>query len=172
MATFQSEKVIATSYRNLDAVAMKAKVYFENDGYTVAVDKNAFGEFISISKGGIFKSILGMKTALNIEIKEVTGGISINAKVGIFGQQLIPSAISLFIAWPVLLTQITGLVKQSKLDDEAIKVVEDAVHNLEGSIPPGAQSSVTAAYIYCTACGNQLPYDAAFCSKCGAKQNH
>jgi hypothetical protein len=171
MATFQTDKFIDTNCINLKEIAKKTKTHFENSGYTVHVEENAFGQFISISKGGIFKSILGMKTALNIEIKETIGGISVSAKVGIFGQQLIPSAISLFIAWPVLLTQISGLVKQSKLDDEAIQVVEEAVHNLEVSGTYGGAFSTTAC-AFCTACGSRIAADAAFCSRCGAKQSH
>ncbi len=170
MATFKSDKFITTHYKSLDEVAKIAKTHFENNGYTVHVEGNAFGQFISISKGGIFKSILGMKTALNIEIKEAMGGISVSAKVGIFGQQLIPSAISLFIAWPVLLTQISGLVKQSKLDDEAISVVEEAVHTLEANGYSSYKTSTTTAGAFCTACGHQITVDAVFCSRCGAKQ--
>lgn len=166
MATFKSNKFIPTRLKDLSIVASEVKEYFGNNGYIVSVEDHAMGCFISISKGGMFKAVLGMKTALNIDIKLQPGGVSASAKVGIFGQQLVPSMISLFIAWPILVTQITGLVSQAKLDDEALDVIEQSIRKLE------LNSSVTDynTIIYCTACGNGLKAESKFCSECGEKQ--
>lgn len=165
MATFKSERFIKTDLKELGIVANSVKDHFEATGYAVLMEENALGYFISISKGGIFKAVLGMKTALNVEIRSMEGGISASAHVGIFGQQLLPSMISLFIAWPVLVTQITGLVKQSKLDDEALEVIEQSVRKIEA----GAGSHRNDGNGFCTACGSRLPAQAKFCSECGAK---
>lgn len=166
MATFKSEKFIPTNMKDLSAVANTVKEYFESKGYTVSMEDNAMGCFISLNKGGMFKAVLGMKTALNIEIRTLTGGVAANAKVGIFGQQLVPSMISLFVAWPVLVTQITGLVSQSKLDDEALEVIEKSIHSLEA----GENVTVNSASAFCTSCGSALKPGSRFCSECGAKQ--
>lgn len=165
MATFNSDKFIATGLKDLSVVANNVKEHFEYKGYLVSVNENAMGYFISISKGGMFKAVLGMKTALNVDIKTVQGGIMASAKVGIFGQQLLPSVISLFIAWPVLVTQITGLVSQSKLDDEALDTIEQSIHSLETTAYSTAQSGSK----FCTACGSMINSGGKFCPECGAK---
>jgi hypothetical protein len=131
MGTFNSSRTINTDIAELDDVEIVVRQHFENAGYTVSISKNSSGFFFSLTKGGIFKAVLGMKTSLNVEVKRVYNGIVIDAKVGIFGQQAIPTVISMLFLWPVLLTQIAGLVSQSKLDDEAINVVEDAIHRVE-----------------------------------------
>ena len=80
-------------------------------------------DYFSLSKGGIFKTVLGMKTALNVELTRLQGGVSISAKIGVFGQQAIPTMITLFVAWPVGLTQIGGMFQPSKVDDQEIGMV-------------------------------------------------
>ena len=87
------------------------------------------------------------------------------AGVGIFGQQVIPTMIMLFVAWPVLLTQIWGLVQQSKLDDKALAIAE-AVIRKSGSATPQAEIGDR----FCTKCGHKVLADAVYCSFCGTKQ--
>lgn len=164
MATFNSNKFIPTNLKDLSGVVQLTKQNFETKGYIVNVEDSSYGSFISLTKGGIFKTILGMKTSLNLDVKILSGGISVDAKVGIFGQQLIPSLIMWFVAWPVLLTQITGLVQQANLDDEAINVIETAVKQCENGAP------VESGTAFCVNCGSAMPENAAFCSSCGTKQ--
>ncbi len=167
MATFKSSKLIITDLKDLTEVAAYTKEYFTTQGYTVEVEESSFGFFISLTKGGMFKAVLGMKTALNIDIKSVGRGVAIDAKVGIFGQQLVPSLIMLFVAWPVLLSQIWGLVSQSKLDDEAIQVIEQAIHLYENPERINAAKEGMDNSIFCTECGLNLPLGAKFCLACG-----
>ncbi len=169
MATFKSTKLIATNLKNLSEVALYTKEYFANQGYTVEVEESSFGYFISLTQGNIFKAVLGMKTALNIDVKIVTNGVFIEAKVGVFGQQLVPSLIMLFVAWPVLLTQISGLVTQAKLDDEAISVIEQGVRFYENNEVNANNKSSTVNEMFCTECGTSLPIGAKFCFSCGEK---
>ena len=166
MATFNSTLFIPTGLKDLSGVANNVKEYFENTGYTVSVEDRAMGYFISICKGGMFKTVLGMKTALNIEIKTLSGGVSASAKVGIFGQQLVPSMITLFIAWPILLAQISGLVNQAKLDDEALKIIEQSIRNLEN----GNTVISNSGSAFCVECGSALKSESKFCCECGVKQ--
>lgn len=51
-----------------------------------------------------------MKTALKVNIIPNGNYIQITAGVGIFGQQAIPTVISMLFFWPVLITQISGMV--------------------------------------------------------------
>jgi len=166
MGVFNSSKFIPTQLTDLSGVASALKTHFEGKGYTVESTDSSYGYFISLTKGGIFKSVIGMKTALNIDVRKVSGGISVDAKVGIFGQQLIPSLIMMFIAWPVIFAQITGLVQQSKLDGEAIAVIENAVRASED----GKIINADGAKQFCAECGAEIASVSRFCSVCGAKQ--
>jgi hypothetical protein len=131
MGMFNSLAFVNTSLTDLTGVVAATRRHFEAQEYQVSVTDTLYGHLLSISKGGFFKSVLGMKTALNIEITRMGQGVSIKAGVGIFGQQALPSLISLFVFWPVLLTQISGLVKQSKLDDEAIRIIGETIRVME-----------------------------------------
>jgi len=163
---FKSSKFISSPVTDLTGVAAAARSHFEAKGYTVEILESSYGYFISLTKGGIFKSVLGLKTSLNIDVKKVSGGVSVDAKVGIFGQQLIPSLIMWFVAWPVILTQITGLVQQAKLDNEAIDVIEEAIRNIEN----GKSFNTGGEKQFCTECGAEIAATALFCSACGTKQ--
>ncbi len=165
MGTFNSTKFIPTELKDISGVVNETREYFASQGYEVNVEDSSYGSFISLSKGGIFKSILGMKTSLNVEIKCLSGGISVEAKVGIFGQQAIPTLIMYFVAWPVALTQISGLVKQAKLDDEVISVIERSIYRHQSGEKASASENN-----FCTACGAKIAAGSAFCSSCGAKQ--
>ncbi len=169
MATFKSTKLIATNLKDLSKVALHTEEYFTNQGYTVEVEESSFGYFISLTKGNIFKAVLGMKTALNIDVKIIASGVFVEAKVGVFGQQLVPSLIMLFVAWPVLLTQISGLVAQAKLDDEAISVIEKGVRFYEKNEANTNNKNSMLNEIFCTECGTKLPTGAKFCLSCGEK---
>ena len=89
-------------------------------------------------------------------------------------RQIIPTLISLFVAWPVLLTQITGLVQQAKLDDQVLSLIESQIRALEqqayfeGTNSP-AGSGPMQDFEFCTSCGAKIPAQAKFCSQCGTK---
>ena len=127
------------------------------------------GWHISLSKGGVFKSILGMKSSLNIEIINSIEGTIAKAEVGIFGQQAIPSIISLFVTWPVLLTQIWGMIKQSQLDDEVMDCIEKNIAKYEKSKETTFNIDDT---VYCVECGTKINKGIEICPKCGGKRQH
>lgn len=164
MAVFGSTKIFSTQVTDISGVMDDVKGYFLGKGYEVSVENTTQGGFISLSKGGLFKTVLGMKTALNVEIRQMAGGLSVEAKVGIFQQQAIPTLIMLFVAWPVVLTQIGGLVQQAKLDDELMMVVENAINNRQNCAAPVGGNE------FCVSCGASIAAGSAFCSACGAKQ--
>ncbi len=170
MSTFNTSKFVTTDLKDLTPVISDVQNQLTAMGYEVRVEDNSFGAFISISKGGIFKSILGMKTSLNVEIKTMQGGILLDAKVGIFGQQVVPSLIMLFVAWPVLLTQITGLVQQSKLDDEVLGIIEQSIYRNQSKAATTATAQEASESEFCFACGKAIPKNSAFCPSCGTKQ--
>ncbi len=89
MSTFNTTRFISTKLSDLSGVSAIVKQHFESQGYMVDAVESSYGCFISITKGGVFKSVLGMKSSLNVDVKKVSGGVSVNAKVGIFGQELV-----------------------------------------------------------------------------------
>ena len=118
----------------------------------------------AITKGGVFKAVLGMKTALKVTLLPQGSNINFEAGVGIWGQQAIPTVISMLFFWPVLITQIWGMVEQSKLDDKALEIAKDVIYMNSNS---GETSAGPSGSKFCTNCGTQNPASANFCSGCG-----
>lgn len=165
MATFNTKKILYGSPSLIPTIANCIQEQFQNDGYEVAMDALSSGGYdISITKGGFFKAILGMKTALKITLLPQGGNINFDAGVGIFGKQIIPTLIMWYVAWPVLLTQIWGMVQQSKLDDEALRIAEDVVNRSNNN---GISTTNSLGNKFCTNCGTKNTESAKFCCGCG-----
>ena len=163
MATFSTKKILYGSTSLIPTIANRIQEEFQNDGYEVAMDALSSGGYdISISKCGVFKAVLGMKTALKVTLLPQGSNIHFEAGVGIWGQQAIPTVISMLFFWPVLLTQLWGLVQQSKLDDKVLCIAEDIVYKDNGVKSTGSTSGK-----FCTGCGTQNAESANFCSGCG-----
>lgn len=168
MATFSTKKTLYGSTSLIPTIANRIQEEFQNDGYEVSMDALSSGGYdISITKGGVFKAVLGMKTALKVTLLPQGNNIHFEAGIGIWGQQAIPTVISMLFFWPVLITQIWGMVEQSKLDDKALEIAQDVIckNNHEGS-PHSDNNGVGK---FCTNCGASVPAEAKFCPKCGAK---
>lgn len=167
MATFNTKKVLYGSTALIPTIADRIQQEFSNEGYQVAMDALSSGGYdISITKGGMFKAVLGMKTALKITLTPADNSIYFEAGVGIWGQQAIPTVISMFFFWPVLITQIWGMVAQSKLDDKALEIAQDVICSSGANIGIGGGVSSAGAK-FCTACGTKNVDTAKFCCGCG-----
>lgn len=191
MALSDSSRFFRTKLTDLMLIAKDFTQHFEGQGYSVSTEKTISGAMFSITKGGMFTTVVGLKTALNIDLELVEEGIKVSMKVGAFGAQILPTALTLFVAWPVVVPQIMGLIKQNKLDGEAYDVIETAIRRYEdSSVAVGTQfctscgTSVPEGSVFCTNCGKRVSEDiscpscgartvpgAAFCSQCGAKLN-
>ncbi len=133
MPAFESVKTVPVRLADLSPAASEVMNYFRAQGYEVTGKPTGTGGvLISLRKGDTFKAVLGMKTSLNIEIDPAIDGTLIRAKVGIWGEQAVPTMIMLFVAWPVLLTQIWGMAQQANLDDEALFRTEQALLRAAG----------------------------------------
>lgn len=165
MATFSTKKILFGSASLIPTIASRISEDFQNDGYEVAMDALSSGGYdISITKGGVFKAVLGMKTALKVTLLPQGSNIHFEAGVGIWGQQAIPTVISMLIFWPVLITQIWGMVEQSKLDDKALNIAKEVVY-MNGS--NGAAVAADGDSKFCTGCGTRNAASANFCCGCG-----
>ena len=128
MGTFNSSKTVPYVVEDLGPVAQDVMGHFEQQDYEV-IETNipTGGTQVSIRRGGTFKAIIGMKTALNIKIEPVANGTTVQAGVGIFGQQAIPTAITLLVFWPVIIAQVWNMAQEAKLDEEALRVAEESL---------------------------------------------
>lgn len=163
---FSSSRIFRVSADYIPVVAEDLCNSLQGEGYEVALDRLLDGNVdISISKGGFFKSILGMKTALKIAMIGMEDRFKVDCKVGIFGQQAVPTAISMIMFWPVMITQIWGLVRQSELDNHVLELVDAAIDNHARKTEQVEQDGVKI--VFCSACGTRVK--GVFCSACGAK---
>ena len=75
MGTFNSTKTVPYVVDDLGPVAQDLVRYFEGQDFeTTETNLPAGGVQVSIRRGGTFKAIIGMKTALNIKVEPVEGG--------------------------------------------------------------------------------------------------
>lgn len=166
MDNFNTKRILHGAPSLIPEIARKIEEYFNNDGYDViSTSLSSGGCDISITKGGLFKAVLGMRTALKVTLLPIGGNISLEAGVGIWGQQAIPTVISMLFFWPVIFTQLCGLVQQSKLDDKVVEIAEEVAY----ASPQTVQAAPTGDFRFCTSCGTKNPADAKFCCGCGNK---
>lgn len=165
MGTFNTHKIINAEPSRIPAMANKITDYFKSQGYEVDVQVSDLGTYdISLTKGGMFKAVLGLKTALKVTLKPEADRVSFDAGIGIFGQQLIPAFIMYFVAWPVLLTQIWGMAQQSNLDDTALMLAESVIPSNSAL---GRTVESTSISSFCPNCGGKHDVNMRFCPFCG-----
>ena len=165
MATFNTKKILYGSTSLIPVMATRIQEEFQNEGYEVTMEALSSGGYdISITKGGVFKAILGMKSALKVTLLPQGNNIHFEAGVGIFGKQIVPLAVMYFIGWPLLLTQIWGLVEQSKLDDKALDIAKEVIFTNGNN---GTTTTNSNGCKFCTSCGTKNTGSANFCCGCG-----
>lgn len=164
MGTYNKKKLLAAHPSQINAIAEAIQTDFMRDGFEVNVDTlMSGGKDISITKGNLFKAVLGMRSALKVTLMPQPDGVLFDANVGIYGQQAIPTIISMLFFWPVLITQIWGLVEQSSLDDRALALAEQAIAAGHTATPQAG------TYKFCTNCGTKTDNTSKFCPNCGSK---
>ena len=163
---FTSTKVFKVSSDRISDMARALETELRKDGYETRSDTLLGGDVIvSLTKGGFFKSVIGMKTALKVELRAENGTVLAKTSVGIWGHQIVPTIIMLLWFWPVLITQIWGLVQQSQLDARVMGILSNAAQRGADAIDVPFKD-VTSA-MFCSECGK--PVVGNFCSNCGAK---
>ena len=129
MGAFTTKKTLYGSPSQIPAIAEQIRQAFAADGYEVRIDNPANGQEIYITKGGFVKAALGLRSALKVTMKPTRdGNINFEAGVSIFKQQFVPTVITMCFFSPVVIAQIWGMIKQSKLDEKAVLVAERALY--------------------------------------------
>ena len=164
---FSSTRLFFAEPKWIPQVAEMLSKQFQAEGFTTQLNTSVASADLSITKGGLFKSVCGMKTALKIKLMPEGPNIRAEAGCGIFGQQAIPTIISMFVFWPVLLTQLWGLIQQSNLDDHAMELIERYLHDLLLSNATASSNPQQANATYCPSCGAKVT--GRFCTSCGTK---
>ena len=92
MGIFKTSKLLYGNPDFINTIATAIESKFRADGYDVRVeDTYDNGKNIDISKGGVFKRVLGMRTALKVSLSPCDGNIWFKTDVGIFGNHVIPT---------------------------------------------------------------------------------
>ena len=141
MGTFSSSRTVPYTVEDLAPVAQDVMGHFEQQDFEVTETHIPTGGVqVSIRRGGTFKAIIGLRTALNIRIEPQANGTGVEAGVGIFGQQAIPTAITLLVFWPVVIAQVWNMAQEAKLDEEALRVAEESLKAHSSKAPSGASA--------------------------------
>lgn len=107
MGTFATKKILQGNPSLIPVIAEQIKTEFAAEQFEVQIDNLLSGGVdISISKGGLFKAVLGLKSALKVSLIPKDNAIAFEAGIGIFGQQAIPTIISMLFFWPVLILSL------------------------------------------------------------------
>lgn len=163
MGAFSQKKIFEYKPDELEKVVEELTAHFEKKNYNFQYVSLVSGGYdISITKSNLFRNILGMQSALKIKVQPDYNKTLVDISVGIWGQQLIPTVISMFVFWPVLITQIWGLIKNAKLDDEIMQVVEESLKRYCRE-----SETVNANSVFCPKCGKGYPAGTKFCSQDG-----
>ena len=129
MGAFTTKKTLYGNPSQIPAVAEQIRQSFAADGYEVRIENPANGQEIYITKGGFVKAALGLRSALKVTMKPTRdGNINFEAGVSIFKQQFVPTVITMCFFSPVVIAQIWGMIKQSKLDEKAVAIAEQALY--------------------------------------------
>lgn len=171
MGTFNKHVLLQGDPAIIPAIANEIEREFVGEGFEVKKQSLFSGGVdISITKGGIFKAVLGMKTALKITMTPQGNSIIFDANVGIWGQQTIPTIISMLFFWPVLITQIWGMVNQAKMDDKALEIAYRVINTNGNQYQQSSMSQAmsSGSVKYCNNCGAKIENpNAKFCTNCG-----
>lgn len=166
MGAYSKHVALSGNPAAISSIGNAIRTSFLSDGFEVNLQQLYSGAIdISITKGGMFKAVLGMQLALKITLTPQPNGVVFDANVGVFGQQFIPTVISMLFFWPVLITQIWGLVQQSKLDDKALIIAQQEMLKFGTT---SASTMTVSNGKFCPNCGNKLEQTSAkFCPNCG-----
>ena len=158
MSRFDSSKRYEVSFSFIPSAVNAIKTVFEAEGFEFEKKSGTLSKtVIEVTKGDLVRQAIGLKQGLQITFEHDGQYVNVEAKGIVVKNQLIASAITLFVTWPVLIPQIIGLINQSKLDEKAIAVIDSAFASYN-----------TDNGEFCTCCGARVSNGETHCPHCGA----
>ena len=158
MSTFLSSKSYEASPSFVPYAVDAIRKAFVAEGFEFVEKPGTYNTtVIEVTKGNLVKKLVGLKLGLEITFWMEHDHIRVEAKGTVAKNQLIATGITLFIAWPVIVTQAIGLIKQSELDVRVISIVDGAYASFTEQKPA-----------YCTNCGGLVTGAPSRCPHCGA----
>lgn len=161
MSTFTTQKNYETTASFIPyAIAHIREVFSsEHEGFDVNQKMASYNKAVlEVTKGNLVKKIVGLKQGLEIVLESDNEQVTVRVKGTVLKDQLIPTLLTLFVTWPVLIPQIVGLIKQSGLDEKAIGVIDTAYAYYKCLHPT-----------YCTHCGGEITGNPEVCPHCGTR---
>ena len=170
MAIFNEKRTIYGHIDNIEYVLNDVKLYFEAKKFEVHVESNLDSGFISITKGGIFKSVTGLKVALNTSLKIQNDNVFVESKIGAFGSKVAVLLVGVYvIAWPLAVSAALGMILQTNLNKEMMEQIAKSIYFHSNKSISNTSRTYIEENRTCTGCGCILPSNADYCSECGKK---
>lgn len=157
MSTFTTSKTFKVSPSFIPYAVNALKDVFEAKGFDFEKKPGTANKtIIEVTKGNLVKQVVGLKQGLEITFEQDGCDIIVTAKGIVVKNQLVATTLTLLAWWVIIIPQIIGLIKQSKLDKEAIAVIENAYASYESESPT-----------FCTHCGAKVSAGTTICPHCG-----
>lgn len=158
MSTFTSCKSYPATATFIPFAVERIRTHFSSDGFHVDQKAGACNKTVlEVTKANLFTHAVGLRQGLKITLGNESGNITVEVRGTVLKNQMLASAISLFIAWPVIIPQIIGMIRQSGLDEKAIHVIDAAFDTFSQERPT-----------FCTHCGGKVTGNPSRCPHCGA----
>lgn len=101
MGAFNTKTSLNGNPSLIPSIANAIEKHFTANGYQTKKESLiSGGAELFVTKGGVFKEVLGMRTALKVTLIPGDNTIQFEAGIGIFGQQFVPTIISMLFVWP------------------------------------------------------------------------
>jgi len=164
---------------NLNELTDNLQDWYKSQNFTVQMlDVHGGGILIqtSTSKGG-WRDAVGMSSALNVVLHQNGSTLSVEIGAGKWMDKAAVGAVSLFVLWPLAVTNAWGVWKQSQLPKQTYDFIQKVIDTKVAAqyVPPIQSlqsqpitfSESTGSFKFCPACGNSVGESDRFCSKCG-----
>jgi hypothetical protein len=146
------------------------------------------GTAVQARQPELWRSILGMSSALNITFTTKGSDLVVEADAGRWADKVAVGAVGAFILHPLLITLAYGAWKQCQLPDRVFEVVEQYINERKASLgstripvkssddlsaegisnAPSDRVSAATEGAICRSCGNAVGEGAKYCENCGA----
>lgn len=108
MGQFESSARINAPQEFIPIACRKIRSVFEAEGFEYTIKTESFNKtVVLIAKGNLVKQVVGLKQGLEVIFVPENGNISVTAKGTVIKDQAIATVLSMLVAWPVLIAQIS-----------------------------------------------------------------